>query len=166
MQRERSSPIQCVYDLEAYECARDGIAPVADFEWFAIDIVGHVAVFADRGTTWVPDRFFQGYERYIQLYRALANLPIQGQACFEAGAKDCDPLGIVAAWSSRGLFYYDWPSSQPNPNPNQPYRLICRPSSALIVSDLDPEPQKYLDSVRLRTVSFEADASFVIDRNA
>jgi hypothetical protein len=165
MVRDRSSPIQCLYDLEAYECARDRVSPVADFEWFAIDSAGHVAVFADAGTTWVPDRFFQGYERYLKLYCALANLPRKGHACFEAGNKDRDPLGIIAEWTSRGIFYYDWSSSQPNPYPNQPYRLICRPSSALMVSDLDPELQNELDSIRLRTASFGVDASLLIDRN-
>jgi hypothetical protein len=155
-----------IYNAADYECARDGIGPVADFEWFAIDEPGHVGVFADGGTTWIPDRFFLGYARYTTLRRALANLPETGTPLFEPGAENRDPHGIVAAWASKGFFCYDWPVEEsPNPSPNRPYRLVCRPSAPLASCDVDTQSRDYLELMRLQTVVFERNPSVLISRD-
>jgi hypothetical protein len=153
------------YTGDDYECARNGTGPVADFEWFACDELGHVGVFADAGTTWVPDRFFLGYDRYSSLHRDLRSLPVIAAPVFEPGAERWDPRGIVAAWASKGFFVYDWPIEEsPNPNPNRPYRRVCRPSAPLALCGLGKQSREYLELVRLQTVIFERDSRVLITR--
>jgi hypothetical protein len=163
---ENIPAVQSVRDSSEYECARDGVGPVADFEWFASDELGHVAVFSDGGTTWIPDRFSLGYGRYASLHVALANLPTTGTPLFERGAENFDPHGIVAAWSSKGFFVYDWPVAEfPNCIPNQPYRIVGRPSAPNELCAFDQQSREYLEKVRLRTVVFECSPRVLISRN-
>ena len=165
----KSAPVHqfhAICEAEDYKCARDGIGPVADFEWFAIDEPGHVGVLADGGTTWIPDRFFLGYDRYVSLREALGSLPVIATPVFEPRAEMRDPQGIIAAWASKGFFCYDWPVEEsPNANPNRPYRLVCRPSLPLALRALGGQCREYLELMRLHTVIFERDSHVLITRN-
>jgi hypothetical protein len=105
-----------------------------EFDWFAVDGVGHVGHFATAGFGPVPvpilARLDEGQtDQLWDLRDRVLGLPLVGSAIGHLPGRIDDWLEMAR----RGLFSYDWKHW------SGPYRLAATPSTPIRVSELPPE---------------------------
>lgn len=97
-----------------------------EFDWFARDADGFVALLSSAGWGPVPDAVFEHYEAQMSIERALCNL------CGISELADI-PRGFQALLH-RGLFAYDWHKTY------GPYRRFGVPTTPTLATDLALPP--------------------------
>jgi len=114
-----------------------------EFDWFAIDRNGNVAILATAGRGHVPS----AVRTAATEHRSIAD------------DLDAPHWGTPAVWSDYaviGLFVFDWLL------PNGPYRLVARPSSAISptlrgrITGLDTLPMLDLDFPKVEEIHASA----------
>jgi len=115
-----------------------------DFDWLAVDSVGHVGVF-DSGYGKVPLASMEHAAELDATTARFMQLPIVG-ACAESptGPGICT---FWLRWAERGVFGYDWT------NYHGPYQRMTVPSVSLTVDDL-PDDFARLANMVVLTVDF------------
>lgn len=89
---------------EEWENAVNGYFPM-EFDWFARDATGNLAVFSSFNQGPVPGPVFRSLERYLELKRFIDGLALSSAATVVTKQK-----GVFAAWincAKKGLFAYD-----------------------------------------------------------
>ncbi len=131
----------------------DDFSPYLDFEWYATDADGRVALLTSSGYGPVPLAVFQSRTAYETVRSFLLGLPVG------SGSVVGPPPG--SAWekaareaAGRGLYVYDWDACQGQPIPRRPYRLQATPSEPLQVEQLPVEVRGWLEAIRFVGVCF------------
>ena len=113
-----------------------------EFDWFAVDSMGHVAHFSSAGFGPIPRQVLARLEEADDLPLRLLALPIIGSAKGHMAGRIDDWLEMA----KRGLYSFDWSSNR--------YQLAATPSVALHTSALPAEWSTAWPVVRLRSVVF------------
>ena len=143
-----------------FDSARDGASPFSDFEWFALDRNGHVAILTAAGEGVIPRAVFRSREAYFLHHRTLLSLPRTGTA-----TRVADLPGDLSFWTEaaeRGLYGYDWtnhPLGTPGFATN--YVRVAVPASPITVNNLDEKLRTWLEAVRLPALTFAEAEDFL-----
>jgi hypothetical protein len=120
-----------------------------EFDWFAVDGVGHIGHFATAGFGPVPipilERLDEGRtDELWELRERSLGLPIVGAANGRLPGHIDDWLEMAR----RGLFSYDWQHW------SGPYRLAASPSAPIRVTELPTELREYICLVVWPSIRF------------
>jgi len=77
-----------------------------EFDWFAIDKLGQVAVFSSVTSGYIPEKVFSSYETFAGLTSLLNALP--RFANVQIVTKELGGMDLWLEWSQRGLYAYDY----------------------------------------------------------
>ena len=99
--------------------------PTAEFDWFAVDANGHVAVLENAGHLPVPPEILEHPESILSLHMAVAR---------HAPESEIMPNDSLA-YASKGLFVYDWSGRAVDQRKGR-YSRIAVPSAAIKAEDL------------------------------
>ena len=140
---------------EYYDSAAKGACPYSDFEWFAVDRVGHLAFLTSAGFGPVPKVVFKSKPEYFMVREMLLALPFRGD--FEL--RELGPQKRIAKdWiemARRGLFGYDWnPTRTDFALDCHPYEIVAAPKKPLLVSELPSPIKECLVAVRFSSDDF------------
>ena len=111
-----------------------------EFDWFATDTVGAVALMSSAGYGSIPDFVFEHFDSQqavAQRFAALSGLP-----------EGSDLIRVAQALAILGIFTYDWQHW------DGPYRRIALPARPANVSALGLEPQLLAALVHLPDLQF------------
>ncbi len=111
-----------------------------EFDWFGVDVAGHLAQFLAAGDNVVPAGALQSEEYLEALHVCIDALPASEPVNAPAGGLDLH----LARAQQRGVFVYDALLGQPGH-----YRLVAAPVQPLTPQQLPAELQPYLASLRL-----------------
>jgi hypothetical protein len=122
-----------------------------EYDWLAIDSVGHVGLFSTAGGGFAPDAFLEDTEAFDTAIAAILSLPPSTLASCNREL----PPGLTNTWrlaAERGLYAFD---SDPL---GGPYRRIAAPHTPIAVADLPPPIRGIASRVVLPGLTF-ADAT-------
>jgi hypothetical protein len=131
---------------EYYDSAAQGRRPTSDFEWYAVDRTGRVALLTSAGFGAVPMLVFRDNGTYYLASHFFRSLPVRGGHVLLVAGK-----GDASGWQSaadRGLFGYDWDSPSGQYVAGHPYRLVTAPESPLTLADLPPAVRDWVTPIR------------------
>jgi hypothetical protein len=131
-----------------------------EFDWYAIDGDGCLALCSAFGWGTVPSVVFKTPRKNCQYYEAplIEKLP-------ETGVPQTAEFGSCDAWDllcRRGLYIYD--NADSNPSHAGPYQRIGVPSVPLIAQNTAVNLIEILQPVLIKKLRFANDASFNITR--
>lgn len=129
----------------------DGFSPYLDFEWYATDADGRVALLTSAGFGPVPLAVFQARPAYQAVRAFLLGLPERPGRVIDPAPGSC-----WASAARRGLYAYDWDARQGQPMPRRPYRRQAIPLEPLWVAELPDAVRTWLEAIRFAGVSFVA----------
>lgn len=129
-----------------FDSAAAGARPFLDFEWYAIDPRGQVAVLFSAGFAAIPLLVFRDKAAYFSAAAYLESLPARCGHTSPAGHRAAD-------WreADRGLFVYDWTCTAGQYVPGRSYKLMATPERPLLVDELPPAMREWLAPVRFRS---------------
>lgn len=119
----------------------------ADLEWYAIDGHGHLAMFTSAGPGPIPRVVFRDLESHLMLVEYLHNLPLRGRAEVLVRYPCMDDFQGAAR---RGFFAIDYEGEFASGW----YRLVARPETPLVLSELPSWVRQWLEPICLNEVSF------------
>lgn len=138
---------------EFFDSAAHGLRPGSDFEWYAIDCKGQLALLTTAGFGPVPALVFQSKEAYYRAADYFHSLPIRcGHVLYASGPYDWSSW-IKAA--EQGLYGYDWDAASSQYVPGHPYKIITSPKTPITLLDLPAEVQSWVSLIRF-DVDFNA----------
>ena len=117
----------------------------SEFDWFAVDRDGHVALFATAGYGPIPQAVLESVDEQRQVETYLSSIPATTQAIHIGGEGDLEDWFAVAR---RGLYAYDWQHW------NGPYGMIASPETPLHISSVPGHLQVIIGKTRLESLSF------------
>ncbi len=130
----------------------DGI----DYEWFAVDAVGHIAAFTTGGSGPIPAVALADSETEDALDGFLLRLPVRGCATMLVSLPRPDDF---IAFAERGLFAYDWADvHRAARNYRGVYEIYSRPTSPISISELPPQFQSLLRQRAFGEMQFDNSA--------
>jgi hypothetical protein len=116
-----------------------------EFDWFAVDEVGHIGHFATAGFGPIPAGVLENLEAARELGRLMLQLPVAGEATGHLPGDITDWLKMAR----RGLFSYDWESGK-----RPAYLRTATPSQPIRVSDLPEDVAARFQHIRFSTIRF------------
>jgi len=117
-----------------------------EFDWFAVDGVGHVGHFATAGYGPVPAGILARLDELRDLDERVLGLPVVGEATGHLPGRIDDWLEMARC----GLFAYDWEHW------SGPYRRAATPSVPVGIADLPAELREAVRLVEWPGVQFAA----------
>jgi hypothetical protein len=131
---------------EYFDSAAQGRRPTSDFEWYAIDRKGQLALLTSAGFGPVPMLVFRSKGAYYRAADYFRSLPVRGgHVLLASGPYDWSSCTKAA---ERGLFVYDWNAAAGQYVPAYPYKIMARPEDPLTLSDLPADLQSWVSLVR------------------
>lgn len=98
-----------------------------EFDWFAMDQEGFIALMGSAGSGLIPDRVFDRYDEQCRLHDALRKY---------VGLRSTDDWTRFARLlSEAGIFVYDCKGTKP------PYRQVATPARPLVGKELGIDQQ-------------------------
>jgi len=122
-----------------------------DYEWFACDADGYVAVFTTAGNGPLPTEVLREVSLTDALQKSVRSLPNRGGATMLVRLPRPDSF---LRFGIQGLFAYDWSVDWSSGR----YEMLVRPQQPLRLTDLPVEFQPLLRELTLPGVRF-ADAA-------
>ena len=134
---------------EYFDSAAQGHRPFSDFEWYAVDRLGHIAVLTSAGFGGIPLLVFRDKNKYFEVAEYFKSLRVRGEhKIVDRGQFDHSSWINVAR---QGLFGYDWIEEAGQFVKGKPYNLITMPTTPLSVSDLPALVEKWISPIRFET---------------
>ncbi len=123
-----------------------------DYEWYAVDLAGHIAVFHTSGDGLVPEYALKLCETQDLLSECISQLPVRGWTTMLVSMPGSEP-DFCAKFSDRGIFVYEWAAtysprihhsrvSEPFSRPI--YELYSGPTSPIGIAELPEQIQLLL----------------------
>jgi hypothetical protein len=134
-----------------------------DFEWYAADASGQLAVFTSAGLGPIPQSVFSSRDAYVALVSFLENRPLSPMCTLNPNAEG--DLWFWAESARRGLFGYDWNAPAGSRTARAPYRWIATPEVSLSVDALPPSIARYVRVICFRGVAFGTDLEIVAEKH-
>lgn len=122
-----------------------------DYEWYASDAVGHVAVFTTAGIGPMPVTVLGDLPLTDSLILAVQRLPVRGHAIMLVSLPRPDDF---IRFTSRGLFAYDWQDVHRTRGFSNHYEMLSRPDAPIHLSEFPEEFHPLLRSTALPGVRF------------
>jgi hypothetical protein len=122
-----------------------------DYEWYASDAVGHVAVFATADIGPMPVVLLGDLSLTDSLMVAVRRLPARGRATMLVSLPRPDDF---IHFASRGLFAYDWQDVHRTRGFSDRYEMLSRPDTPILVSELPEQFHALVRSTALPDVRF------------
>ncbi|MFM8536299.1 MAG: hypothetical protein ACKOEC_22420 [Acidimicrobiia bacterium] len=119
-----------------------------DYEWFACDTDGCVAVFTTASNGPIPTEVLRELSLVDALQKSVRSLPHRGGATMLVRLPR--PDGFLR-FASQGLFAYDWTAAR---GLDGDYEMLARPQRPLRLADLPEEFQPLLRELTLSGVRF------------
>ncbi|HMF19985.1 MAG TPA: hypothetical protein VKE98_22455 [Gemmataceae bacterium] len=137
---------------EYFDSAAKGRRPTSDFEWYAVDDKGQVALLTSAGFGAIPLQVFLDRDIYYSAREYFNSLPHRcGSKLF---VNDSSNLSSWRDVVHRGLFSYDWSNSAGQYTPGKPYTLIAAPQKPITLFELPTSVAEYVSPIRFH-VNFE-----------
>lgn len=131
---------------EYFDSAAQGRRPTSDFEWYALDRKGQIAILTSAGFGAIPLVVFRDKTMYYEVAAYFRSLPLRcDHKLLAKKSVDCS-FWIEQAWS--GLFGYDWNVAAGQYVPGAPYELIAAPEKPLTVLELPTDLQLWISIIR------------------
>lgn len=134
-----------------------------EYDWLAIDVENHVALFTTAGGGYTPDEFLRDTDAHDAAIEAILALPVRTTALFVPTL----PAGKQNTWkrmAERGLFAFDADAN------GGPYRRVAAPQSPVRIDDLPEEVVAVVLDLKSRDLRFarltEVTASALADRDS
>lgn len=131
------------YD-EYYDSAKKGERPFSNFNWFASDKIGNIAVLCTAGTGSIPKSVFTNRELYYK-----------SETFFECLKPTSDFISFGNLFEDEekyvqsGIYCYDFSLEKRVPNFNCGYRKTCEPEKPLKVETLPDDIKSYIVAIKL-----------------
>jgi len=122
-----------------------------DYEWYASDAAGHVAVFTTAGIGPMPSVLLGDLSLTDSLMDAVQHLPARGRATMLVSLPRPDSF---IHFASRGLFAYDWQDVHRTRGFSDRYEMLCRPDTPIHVTEFPEQFHPLLLSTALPGVRF------------
>lgn len=119
----------------------------AEFEWFAADRNGDIAVFSTAGCGFIPDVVFDVARNHILLEGYLTRTHFEH--CVAVPGKGVVLNEYLKGISERGLYAFEWSVWK------GPYKLAYIPESPLNITEIDSEIAKILGLLRFEKISWK-----------
>jgi hypothetical protein len=117
-----------------------------DYEWFATDSAGHVAVFITAGVGPIPISILKARELADAFAEAVWKMPARGKAKMLVSLPTPDDF---IHFASRGFFAYDWHDVHATFFKTYRYQMFSRPGTPIHISELPEQFQSLLRSTAL-----------------
>jgi hypothetical protein len=124
---------------------------LGDYEWYACDGVGHVAVFTTGGAGPIPTTVLGSLKVADFLADSVWKMKPQGKAMMLASLPRPDDY---LHFSGCGFFAYDWSDVHRSKNFLGCYEMLSRPSKPIHLSELPETFRPLLQSTTISNVAF------------
>ena len=145
---------------KAFDAAAAGAA-YNDFEWYAIDAEGHLAVFTSAGYGPIPRSIFSSRDAYVALASIVENRPLSSWCTLNTHSE-----GDLAYWvesARRGLFGYDWTAQAGSAGAKATYQWMATPEVGMTVEELPRPIAAYVEATWFRGVTFGRDLELRVE---
>ncbi|HUS09353.1 MAG TPA: hypothetical protein VMZ30_02720 [Pyrinomonadaceae bacterium] len=133
-------------------CAKPSeLYPWEDYEWYATDTVGHVAVFTTAGIGPIPVSVLSARSLEDALAVAVGKMLPRGRATMLVSLPTPDDYIHFAAC---GFFAYDWQDVHRTKFKKNRYEMLSEPGKPIHVSELPEQFQSLLRSTTFANLSF------------
>lgn len=122
-----------------------------DYEWYAADAVGHVAVFTTAGIGPIPVSVLTARPLADAFAEAVWKMPARGRATMLISLPTPDDY---IHFASCGFFAYDWHDVHRTILKTHRYEMLSRPGTPIHVSELPEQFQSLLRCTTFVDVSF------------
>jgi hypothetical protein len=122
-----------------------------DYEWYAVDASGHVAVFTTAGIGPIPISVLTARLLADSFAEAVWKMPAKGRATMLVSLPTPDDY---IHFASRGFFAYDWSDVHRAAWKTHRYEMQSRPDTPIHVSELPEQFQSLLRRTAFVDVSF------------
>ena len=134
-----------------------------DFEWYAADASGRLAVFTSSGSGPIPRSVFSSRDAYVALASFLENRPLSPLCTLNSNAEG--DLWFWAESARRGLYGYDWNAPAGARAPRAPYRWVATPEISLSADALPPSIARYVRATCFQGIAFGQDLEIAVERH-
>jgi hypothetical protein len=125
-----------------------------DYEWFAFDAVGHIAVFTTAGVGPIPKPVLASRAAEDALGEFAHHLPIRGTAVMLVSLPRPDDY---MAFAAQGLFAYDWADVHRSARDwSGVYELYARPDRPISACDMPVQFQSLLRESVVGSIRFSS----------